>query len=455
MIGMMNNIYCRNIELLWSTGFDGALVDIDVNVETLNADVETIALDLVALLERSNTCAQIEWGNVTLPEPILPRVEELRYTSINNFESDMYFYHSDHLGSSSWITDASGAVNQHLQYLPLRQAQGSAFGEDFIYQRNSSWAVPYTFSGKEKDSETGYSYFGARYYDSDLSVWLSVDPMSDKYPNESPYCYAGWNPVMIIDPNGMFKDYYKNANGDVIYRPGHAKSVEVDGETYNNIGSTYSNSQFGNNYHYVQNHLVGITSSDKSFGEFLQNKKAYRNAISTASKYSSKTVKEVYMKAFSFGRSEMSKKVLALTFGIVGGIIGGEYLLAGGIISTNFWAGKAAISAGSQAIFNDGNVDWADVGISAVSTPGAAAFFGGWVDGNSKGISLIGYNKEMSNVLIDISTSAIGNKIGEKGFNSVQPFLKNGFEKGIMNATTTFPTSVLSTGLNKSMHNSR
>jgi RHS repeat-associated protein len=183
-------------------GFDGALVDIDVNVETINADVETIALDLVALLERSNTCAQIEWGNVTLPEPILPRVEELRYTSISNFESDMYFYHTDHLGSSSWITDASGDVNQHLQYLPLRQAQGSAFGEDYIYQRNSSWAVPYTFSGKEKDSETGYSYFGARYYDSDLSIWLSVDPLASKYPSMSAYMYVAGNPVMLVDPDG-------------------------------------------------------------------------------------------------------------------------------------------------------------------------------------------------------------------------------------------------------------
>jgi RHS repeat-associated protein len=179
-------------------GFGGALVDIDVNVETINADVETIALDLVALLERSNTCAQIESGNVTLPEPILPRVEELRYTSISNFESDMYFYHTDHLGSSSWITDASGAVNQHLQYLPLRQAQGSAFGEDFIYQRNSSWAVPYTFSGKEKDSETGFSYFGARYYDSDVSVWLSVDPLADKYPSMSGFMYVVGNQVELV-----------------------------------------------------------------------------------------------------------------------------------------------------------------------------------------------------------------------------------------------------------------
>jgi hypothetical protein len=37
----------------------------------------------------------------------------------------------------------------------------------------------FTFSAKERDSETGLSYFGSRYYSSDLSVWLSVDPMSD------------------------------------------------------------------------------------------------------------------------------------------------------------------------------------------------------------------------------------------------------------------------------------
>ena len=57
-------------------------------------------------------------------------------------------------------------------------------------------------SGKEKDSETGYYYFGARYNNSDLSLWLSVDPMADKYPNLSPYNYCAWNPVKLVDPNG-------------------------------------------------------------------------------------------------------------------------------------------------------------------------------------------------------------------------------------------------------------
>ena len=60
----------------------------------------------------------------------------------------------------------------------------------------------YTFSAKEKDSETGLSYFGSRYYSSDLSVWLSVDPMSDKYPSLSPYTYCADNPVKLVDPNG-------------------------------------------------------------------------------------------------------------------------------------------------------------------------------------------------------------------------------------------------------------
>ncbi|MBQ2177142.1 MAG: hypothetical protein II453_19515, partial [Alphaproteobacteria bacterium] len=48
----------------------------------------------------------------------------------------------------------------------------------------------FTFTGKELDSETGYSYFGARYYDAELSgLFFSVDPMANKYPGVSPYAY--------------------------------------------------------------------------------------------------------------------------------------------------------------------------------------------------------------------------------------------------------------------------
>ncbi|MCQ2294585.1 MAG: RHS repeat-associated core domain-containing protein [Bacteroidales bacterium] len=60
-----------------------------------------------------------------------------------------------------------------------------------------------SFTGKEKDYESGYHYFGARYYDSEvLAGWLSVDPMSDKYPGISPYAYCAWNPIIWTDPTG-------------------------------------------------------------------------------------------------------------------------------------------------------------------------------------------------------------------------------------------------------------
>ena len=71
------------------------------------------------------------------------------------------------------------------------------------YKYKSVLKIPQSFTGKERDSETGFSYFGARYYDSDLMTgWLSVDPMADKYPGLSPYAYCAWNPVKLVDPDG-------------------------------------------------------------------------------------------------------------------------------------------------------------------------------------------------------------------------------------------------------------
>lgn len=75
-------------------------------------------------------------------------------------------------------------------------------------------------SGKEKDVETGYHYFGARYYNSDLSMWLSVDPMSDKYPSLSPYNYCAWNPIRLVDPDGRTVGDYYDKYGKWIYNDG-------------------------------------------------------------------------------------------------------------------------------------------------------------------------------------------------------------------------------------------
>ena len=85
----------------------------------------------------------------------------------------------------------------------------------------------FTFTGKERDEETGFSYFGARYYDSDLSgQFLSVDPMSNKYPNISPYAYCAWNSLRLVDPDGREIDDYFSKQG---------KYLGSDNATTNNV----------------------------------------------------------------------------------------------------------------------------------------------------------------------------------------------------------------------------
>lgn len=133
-------------------------------------------------------------------------------------EKDQFYYHGDHMGSSNMITDAYGAIYQHLEYFP--------YGESWIEEGGSYGGnTPgYKFTGKELDPETGLYYYGARYYDPVLSKWISADPLLDKYlppgnkdrdqslpgmggvfnpKNLNLFHYAGLNPLTIIDPDGM------------------------------------------------------------------------------------------------------------------------------------------------------------------------------------------------------------------------------------------------------------
>ncbi|MCQ2300144.1 MAG: RHS repeat-associated core domain-containing protein [Bacteroidales bacterium] len=102
----------------------------------------------------------------------------------------------------------------------------------------SSTFVGVDFTGKERDEETGYGYFGARYMDHELmTMWLSVDPMSDKYPSISPYAYCAWNPVKLVDPDGEetmeCDDWYKDEKGRIRWDPSVTK------ETIMKVGEEY------------------------------------------------------------------------------------------------------------------------------------------------------------------------------------------------------------------------
>lgn len=79
--------------------------------------------------------------------------------------------------------------------------------------RLTNYRERFKFTGKERDEESGYDYFGARYYWSLLMHWLSVDPLAHKYPWLSPYAYCNWNPVKNVDSEGM---EWTDIDGNVI-----------------------------------------------------------------------------------------------------------------------------------------------------------------------------------------------------------------------------------------------
>ncbi|WP_255418071.1 RHS repeat domain-containing protein, partial [Prevotella rectalis] len=109
----------------------------------------------------------------------------------DEYEKMQFYYHPDHLGSSSYITNLDGEVSQHIEYVP--------FGEVFIEERNNTWNTPYLFNAKEFDEETGMYYYGARYYEPRLSLWMSCDPMQELKVCICSYTYCISNPIVYTD----------------------------------------------------------------------------------------------------------------------------------------------------------------------------------------------------------------------------------------------------------------
>lgn len=125
------------------------------------------------------------------PDILLGSIHQ--HTKVNGQEKEVYFYHGDHLGSANWITDYTGAPIQYIHYAP--------YGELIDNQVPYGYDERYKFTGKERDAETGYDFFGARFY-WQAGTWLSVDPLAGDYPQISPYAYCAWNPISRIDPDG-------------------------------------------------------------------------------------------------------------------------------------------------------------------------------------------------------------------------------------------------------------
>ena len=190
----------------------------------------------------------------------------------DNYENLQFFYHPDHLGSSSFITNLDGEVVQHIEYVP--------FGEVFIEERNNVWNTPYLFNAKEFDEETGMYYYGARYYGPRLSLWISTDPQSLQYLFSSTYCYSMNNPIKYVDPDGEAVKPAGNSELQMI-----RNTLPVNARKYVQIGQDgWINSELLNSYtgdDLNTNNLKELVNSSMSVDVRLDDKFTYASEKGT------------------------------------------------------------------------------------------------------------------------------------------------------------------------------
>ncbi len=141
---------------------------------------------------------------VSWNDPSNPDDPQAGYGYIPNdtTKEETFFYHSDHLGSTSYITDDHANITQYDAYLP--------YGELLVDEHSSSEELPYKFNGKQFDEETGLYYYGARYLNPVTSLWYGVDPLVEKYASMGGYVYTLDNPVKLVDTDGRIVNYPKN-----------------------------------------------------------------------------------------------------------------------------------------------------------------------------------------------------------------------------------------------------
>ena len=249
-------------------GFDDGLLG------EIEDTVPTLACDYVQQSKRQNEGVNRTFADCLGMGAEVDGKYDLYKVVVRETERDekepAFYYHSDHLGSAAYLTNDDGKVTQTLNYLP--------YGEDWVdvrYDLDPSLGQ-YRFNGKEKDHESGFHYYGARYYWSELLAgWLSVDPLADKYPSISPYNYCLWNPVKLVDPDG--RDVWEVDENGYVKRTGDDGGTKKQTVKYAN-GNTATFR--GARYHKVMSDLSTADANDVSSsygGENMQS--AYANVF--------------------------------------------------------------------------------------------------------------------------------------------------------------------------------
>jgi len=107
----------------------------------------------------------------------------------------VYYYHTDAVGSVRMVTNTSGQEVTRYDFWPFGQVSGSPAVQDSRM-----------FAGEEHDGESGLEYFGARYYASNLGRFTTPDASAfgdaANPQSWSLYTYTRNNPLRYSDPNG-------------------------------------------------------------------------------------------------------------------------------------------------------------------------------------------------------------------------------------------------------------
>ncbi|MDR0863800.1 MAG: hypothetical protein LBO74_02565, partial [Candidatus Symbiothrix sp.] len=106
-----------------------------------------------------------------------------------------YFYIRDHLGNNRIVADENANIVQSTEYYPFGMPYADGIGRG---------VQPYKFGGKELEDMNGLNLydFEARMLAFDISRFMTIDPLAEKYYSISPYAYCGNNPIKYVDPDG-------------------------------------------------------------------------------------------------------------------------------------------------------------------------------------------------------------------------------------------------------------
>jgi RHS repeat-associated protein len=192
-----------------------------------------------------------------------------------------FFYIQDHLSSVRVVLNQSGNVDSWTDYYPFgKESRGSSTANRPKEQ----------FTGKERDSEIGLDYFGARYYNADVGRWISVDPMQDKYPDFTPYNYVLNNPLGYFDPEGKDVVNQLDSNGNVV------STTLVPNGTYNIVNINVDGTREIVGQVDRMQHLLDLQKYGGSYAVHLQllNDEQHQNAMAYA------TSDEIYWDAIAF-----------------------------------------------------------------------------------------------------------------------------------------------------------